>query len=573
MESATQPPFLPAHAASQPDSTALLHLRRDNLVPVRLQPTSSAAQEVTGYAEGHVTNTRFGSYPHSTLLDVSWGSQVRASVVDTGSRGQKKRHQQQQKSAAIADEPSPSPAEEQQQPTESPTSPRKRNAAEPPPLQPPAKKQQLDRPLPKQAATGFAHLLPLTPESWTISLPHRTQVVYTPDYSYVIQRLRIRPGSRVIEAGAGSGSFTHAAARAVYNGNQGEETGKIFSYEYHRPRVEVLRKEVEEHGLDGLVTVVERDVCKDGFLLPPGTSTQDKPSQTDHNAEYSPSPQNNTSPQATAIFLDLPTPQNVLPHLTSPQNPLKNETSHLCAFLPCIEQAQSFITSLRHHGFLEIHMTELLHRRLEVRRERVGLDLEGLRGVNAVARDVSESVEWLREVQRRDREFRERERDGEVKDGQGDESGRREGKDNGGRRVENGQREAAETRAARLNRIKEAQKDRKGWKEGRLVCRTEPEIKSHTSYLVFAVLPRMWSEEDERKAREKWSSRKVDGAGKRKQPDQGESQKTGMRGRGQQGRRQKDTEGDEDGRKMEEDGEGEDVGDSDGGVALDSSAI
>jgi tRNA (adenine57-N1/adenine58-N1)-methyltransferase len=36
------------------------------------------------------------------------------------------------------------------------------------------------------------------------------------------------------------------------------------------------------------------------------------------------------------------------------------------------------------------------------------------------------------------------------------------------------------------------------------VHRTEPEVKTHTSYLVFAVLPQEWTAEDEAKAREKW---------------------------------------------------------------------
>ena len=34
--------------------------------------------------------------------------------------------------------------------------------------------------------------------------------------------------------------------------------------------------------------------------------------------------------------------------------------------------------------------------------------------------------------------------------------------------------------------------------------RTEPELKTHTSYLVFAVLPRPWTKEDEEKARRKY---------------------------------------------------------------------
>ena len=42
-----------------------------------------------GYSEGKVVNTRFGSFPHSTLIGLPWGSQVRASKVDTGSRGRR----------------------------------------------------------------------------------------------------------------------------------------------------------------------------------------------------------------------------------------------------------------------------------------------------------------------------------------------------------------------------------------------------------------------------------------------------------------------------------------------------
>ena len=37
-----------------------------------------------------------------------------------------------------------------------------------------------------------------------------------------------------------------------------------------------------------------------------------------------------------------------------------------------------------------------------------------------------------------------------------------------------------------------------------LVHKTEPEVKTHTSYLVFAVLSMEWSEEDEAKAAAKW---------------------------------------------------------------------
>lgn len=44
-------------------------------------------------------------------------------------------------------------------------------------------------------------LLP-TPELWTLSLPHRTQIVYTTDISHVVLRLNLKPGSVVVESGA-----------------------------------------------------------------------------------------------------------------------------------------------------------------------------------------------------------------------------------------------------------------------------------------------------------------------------------------------------------------------------------
>ena len=37
---------------------------------------------------------------------------------------------------------------------------------------------------------AFIHVLQPTPELWTLSLPHRTQIVYTPDSSYIMERLR-----------------------------------------------------------------------------------------------------------------------------------------------------------------------------------------------------------------------------------------------------------------------------------------------------------------------------------------------------------------------------------------------
>ena len=337
------------------------------------------------------------------------------------------------------------------------------------------------------ASTGFVHLLPPTPEIWTSSLPHRTQVVYTPDYSYILHRLRARPGSVLIEAGSGSGSFTHAAARAVFNGyfdnpsRGGKGRGKVWSYEFHEQRMQKLRQEITDHGLDGIVEITHKDVCQDGFSVDNDTVSSNL--------------------CANAIFLDLPAPWLALKHLTrssmsgttpsqlddvntSPSNSVLDPTSsvYLCTFSPCIEQVQRTISTLRKMGWLDIETVELSCKRLETRRERVGLQEEGLRGVNSSPATVDEAVERLRDFESRSRIFH------------NDEEGS----------PDSASATAQLSKQQRLSNIRDALEGRKLYKEGRLVHRAEQELKMHTSYLVFAILPREWSLEDELRAQEKW---------------------------------------------------------------------
>ncbi|KAL8786032.1 MAG: hypothetical protein Q9213_003014 [Squamulea squamosa] len=473
--SANPSPFLQCAATACPDTLAVLHLKRDLLTPTILRTYDD---EQLGYAEGKVTTTRYGNYPHSTLIGQPWGSQVKASLVDTGTRGREGLHtgrakKRKRKGSSTTDRDGPIPAEDGIEPdTEHQREPDKKTPKAPVP-----------------APSGFCHILPPTPEIWTASLPHRTQVVYTPDYSYVLQRLRVTPGVSLIEAGAGSGSFTHAAARAVFNGypklgtnakldgllqdHQVAHTsmGKVWSFEFHEQRARRMMSELQEHGLEDIVTVTNRDVYQDGFSF----ST----------------PAQNASINASAVFLDLPAPWLALRHLTrdasSPLNP--SASVHLCTFSPCVEQVQRTVSALRSLGWLEIEMVELSAHRVEVRRERVGLQEEGLRGVNATPATVEEAVGRLREVEGRDRSYHHgvttQARDGDLA---------------------NDIDEEYVSKQQRLQNIRDAQTDRKLYKEGRLSHRSEPELKTHTSYLVFAILPRAWTDDDERKAHEHFES-------------------------------------------------------------------
>ncbi|KAE8374254.1 putative tRNA methyltransferase subunit GCD14 [Aspergillus bertholletiae] len=448
-------PFLTPGAQSQLDRLALLQLRRDQTIPTILQLHD---EKDAGYKEGKVTNTRFGSFPHSTLCDQPWGSQIIASKVDTGSRGRtqskklKRKADELDSSTQAEDKPSPQ--------------------------------------TPVAASSGFLHLLYPTPELWTASLPHRTQVVYTPDYSYILHRLRARPGSTVIEAGAGSGSFTHASVRAVFNGYPSDDhstkrrrLGKVCSFEFHAQRAEKVRVEVSEHGLDGLVEVTHRDVYEDGFLLG--------------------DPKTGKSPKANAIFLDLPAPWLALKHLV--RNPPEGAESpldptspvYICTFSPCLEQVQRTVSTLRQLGWLGISMVEVNNRRIEVKRERVGLEYENTRGTIIFPKSVDEAVDRTRALEERSQLFRAAQT---QSDGDSTPAPKTENQAKGG---DSASKTETDTPARQQGYEVPV------YKQGRVMTRSEIDLKNHTSYLVFAVLPREWTEEDEKRCREKWPSNRV----------------------------------------------------------------
>lgn len=51
---------------------------------------------------------------------------------------------------------------------------------------------------------GSVYLLAGSPELWTLCLPHRTQIIYTPNISMITLQLELKPGSVVVESGKNS---------------------------------------------------------------------------------------------------------------------------------------------------------------------------------------------------------------------------------------------------------------------------------------------------------------------------------------------------------------------------------
>lgn len=308
--------------------------------------------------------------------------------------------------------------------------------------------------VPSSSKAGFLHVLAPTPELWTMSLPHRTQIVYTPDSSYIVQRLRIRPGSRVLEAGTGSGSFTHGMSRTV------ARTGKVFTYEFHEHRYKEAQTEIKDHGLTN-VTITHRDVCKSGFKL-------DLSLQNTEEGRL----------DATAVFLDLPSPWLAIPHLKSVVSTTR--ATHICCFSPCIEQVVKTVEALKKEGWQHIEMVEVSAKRWEGHKEMV--------------KTIDDAMERLRDVKRR-RLAGLQKRNERIKKQKADASAVTETEADTATESADPEPKNEQQHNAPKNRgynpwgkgmrIKEGAE---GY-EWRNVSRVETEIKSHTSYLTFAVLP------------------------------------------------------------------------------------
>ncbi|XP_011874661.1 PREDICTED: tRNA (adenine(58)-N(1))-methyltransferase catalytic subunit TRMT61A [Vollenhovia emeryi] len=193
---------------------------------------------------------------------------------------------------------------------------------------------------------GWAYVLQPTPELWTLTLPHRTQIIYSPDISLIIHLMELRPGSTVIETGTGSGSLSHSLIRAI------RPSGHLYTFDFHEQRVSIASTEFKNHGLSDFVTLKERDVCLEGF----GDELRDR---------------------IDAVFLDLPHPWLAIEHAIVA---LKQTGGKLCFFSPCIEQVQRTCAQLICKGFIELLTYECLQREMNVQYKSLPvLDLECLK--------------------------------------------------------------------------------------------------------------------------------------------------------------------------------------------------
>ena len=156
-----------------------------------------------------------------------------------------------------------------------------------------------------------------------LEIRRKTQIIFPKDIGYILLRLSVAPGKRVVEAGSGSGALTTAFAWMVGS------TGKVISYERREDMLDLAKENLNLIGLADRVEFHLADIYE-------GIEEDD----------------------VDAFFLDLPFPQK---YLGTVKNTLVNGGVLGC-ILPTTNQVSELLLALENHGFGVIEVAEIILR-------------------------------------------------------------------------------------------------------------------------------------------------------------------------------------------------------------------
>jgi tRNA (adenine57-N1/adenine58-N1)-methyltransferase len=154
-------------------------------------------------------------------------------------------------------------------------------------------------------------------------LKRTTQIIYPKDAGYILMKMGITPGCRVVEAGTGSGGLTLVFAQTV------SPNGRVYSYEVRSEMQELARANLAQLGLTDFVEFKQRDIAE-GF----------------------------DEVDADVLFLDLPDPWD---YLTQAHSALAGAGFFGC-ILPTTNQVSRLIGALGQANFGMVEVEELLLR-------------------------------------------------------------------------------------------------------------------------------------------------------------------------------------------------------------------
>jgi tRNA (adenine57-N1/adenine58-N1)-methyltransferase len=182
--------------------------------------------------------------------------------------------------------------------------------------------------IPSSLGFEFAALKPLL-RDFIMKSARQTQIMYPKDVALIVMFSGIGPGSRVVEAGTGTGAMTTALAHYV------RPNGRVYSYEIREEFQRTAKKNLERASLIDFVELKNKDITA-------GIDEKD----------------------IDAVILDLAVPWLVIPHSLAA---LKSSGT-LVSFSPTIDQVVRTVEALKENSFTNIETVECLMRGMQTER-------------------------------------------------------------------------------------------------------------------------------------------------------------------------------------------------------------
>ena len=156
-----------------------------------------------------------------------------------------------------------------------------------------------------------------------MNIKRESQIIYPKESGYALLKMNIMPGSRVIEAGTGSGAMTIALARGVM------PSGKVYSYDRRQDMIDLATRNLSNVGVLDFVDLRCRGVAE-GF----------------------------DEKEVDALFMDLREPHLYIARVKEALAP----GSFFGALVPTTNQVSALLEELECRGFVDLEVSEILLR-------------------------------------------------------------------------------------------------------------------------------------------------------------------------------------------------------------------
>jgi tRNA (adenine57-N1/adenine58-N1)-methyltransferase len=174
----------------------------------------------------------------------------------------------------------------------------------------------------------FYVLKPL-PSDYILHMTRKTQIIYPEDAGLILLYGGISPGSKVLEAGCGSGALTCILGTYI------QPNGHVYSFDNRDSSIKRAVKNVKRAGLENYITIQKADIMNEELQIP----------------------------EVESIVLDIAQPWKVIAKI---KHYLKF-SGILVSFSPTIEQVKKTTFELQNNDFYEINTYELIKRMMQVK--------------------------------------------------------------------------------------------------------------------------------------------------------------------------------------------------------------